>query len=1499
VPLVLPPASTANRWARTLPLIALGALILLVTALGGDADAAVAATVINNPPRASHNITAFPQRDFVSADGYAIDDTVTVEVIHPSGVVRSTVSGLVPQDDDTTAGFDGIVEVNHPGGFCWDTVTPDIRPHDRVRITVDSGPNAGIADETTVADVTAGRPSQTFPGTIEIHGTAQDAAGAPLPLDQVEQRLVAPNQIFARSGKRTLRAPLAVTGGTLAYDAPGSTHWTATYSGLSDEDVALALGAESRGMWLGGDPAAATEATIFENGAGVVAGPAAPCSAPLEKLPPPPGSELVPPSVPQSLTATVTNANTVTLSWGASTDNVGVTGYGVYRDGVAIWNVQNADGTAPAPTGFVDKNVPPGSYTYTVDAQDEVGNRSDLSNGAPATATLNAAPAMAVNEPPVGKEITAFPSRDFVDVAGFADGESATIQVIRDGHIVSASEGLIPTDGVVEVNHPGGGCWDGTTPELRAGDIVRALTYGPDGTQTAADQLTVANVTAEVAVQTAPDTVKIHGTAAGHDGKPLPIDQIEQRLVSSSARPFEKNSRRTLRAPTDGDMAYDTTDNPRGVQWTATYTGLSAADVQKALAVESRVMWLGRDPLAGVELTIFENGLADPPGPAPGFCSAALEPIDAAAPAAPTVTATKHEAARTVDLAWTGATDNAYVYGYRIFRDGQELSDVGRLATSFTDTDVKPGSHTYTVAAYDSASPRGAGATDVERLQNGLGKPYGNLSAQSAPASVTLADVQAPTAPKGLTGRATGGDVDLAWTASDDDTAVVAYGVYRDGMKVADVNSPTLAYTDAGRGPGSYGYAVDAVDAAGNRSAKSAVVTVTVTAMADVTAPTVPQDVKAATPDIHGRDVTITWTAASDTVGVNGYRVYRDGTAIGDVNGSTLAYTDANLAPETYAYTVDAVDSAGNRSARSAVATAVVANDPPPSPHSITVFPQRDFVSADGYPAGSYVVEVFRDGTLVSRSEPTASVAGLVEINHAGNGGCWTVNTPDIRRGDVVRITGADGVADQTTTANVTAGRPIQTAADTVVVKGTAVDGAGGRIDSSQLEQRLISGKDLFDNGRRSLLAPGDGTIAYDSPTATTWTATYRGLGPADVTRALAAESRALWLGRAALAGNELTIYENGPGAVGGPAGAPCTAPLEPTAPQATVAPASVDFGDRVALSTTAPAKTVTVTNSATAPVSIRSVYLAGANVPEAFKIASNTCGASLAAGASCTVGVTFSPGASQSVRTASLNLATDAANEGSPIVTLTGQGYDAAAPNATAPVAGLTTGSQVGVNATIGNSTLPVRVTWTGVNATKYEVQYSANGSTTWTPAGTPTTASATVSLPMGTFLSQSTYQFRVRAAKVVGSVTTWSDWAAGSRFTLTPVDSALTTGLSYNGTWTTQNVAGAYGGSVRFATTAKDKVQFNKIAFTVTGSVAWIGTTGPGMGRASVSIDGGPAQTIELYSATQKAATLVYANDFGQVAKEHQVVVQVLGTKAAASSGTRVDLDGFAALR
>jgi chitodextrinase len=75
--------------------------------------------------------------------------------------------------------------------------------------------------------------------------------------------------------------------------------------------------------------------------------------------------------------------------------------------------------------------------------------------------------------------------------------------------------------------------------------------------------------------------------------------------------------------------------------------------------------------------------------------------------------------------------------------------------------------------------------------------------------------------------------------------------------------------------------------------------------------------------------VRLSWSASTDNVGVTGYRVYRDGTLLTTVSGSTLAYTDATVAGSTtYTYEVAAVDAANLESPRASVDVTTPAGGP-------------------------------------------------------------------------------------------------------------------------------------------------------------------------------------------------------------------------------------------------------------------------------------------------------------------------------------------------------------------------------------------------------------------------------------------------------------------------------------------------------------------------------------------------------------------------------------------
>ena len=98
----------------------------------------------------------------------------------------------------------------------------------------------------------------------------------------------------------------------------------------------------------------------------------------------------------------------------------------------------------------------------------------------------------------------------------------------------------------------------------------------------------------------------------------------------------------------------------------------------------------------------------------------------------------------------------------------------------------------------------------------------------------------------------------------------------------------------------------------------------------DTSAPSVPANVQATA--IAANSVQVTWSASTDDTGVLGYDIYRNGSPLGTVDGSTTHYADTPVTPSTtYQYTVDAFDGSGNVSQQSAPVM-VTTPKPPSSP---------------------------------------------------------------------------------------------------------------------------------------------------------------------------------------------------------------------------------------------------------------------------------------------------------------------------------------------------------------------------------------------------------------------------------------------------------------------------------------------------------------------------------------------------------------------------------------
>gem|GEM_PF-665145 len=267
---------------------------------------------------------------------------------------------------------------------------------------------------------------------------------------------------------------------------------------------------------------------------------------------------------------------------------------------------------------------------------------------------------------------------------------------------------------------------------------------------------------------------------------------------------------------------------------------------------------------------------------------------DTLPPSVPGDLAVRQVAGESADVTWSASIDDRGVAGYRVFRDGVRVG-VSTVAFYRDSTGVPGRAYAYAVRAFDAAD---------------------NESPEAGPVSLTIADLTAPSVPSIRTyGVVEVKKASLAWDAPLDNVGVTGYRIFRDNAQIAQTAS--RSYVDAGVTDGNaYSYFLKAHDAAGNVSASSAAVTVTIP---DVTSPAAPTSLAA---QARAREILVTW-AASPERDVATYKIFRDGQLAGSFDTLVTLYADTGVTPgQVYSYRVTAVDNAQNESAPSAAVNA-------------------------------------------------------------------------------------------------------------------------------------------------------------------------------------------------------------------------------------------------------------------------------------------------------------------------------------------------------------------------------------------------------------------------------------------------------------------------------------------------------------------------------------------------------------------------------------------------
>jgi hypothetical protein len=302
-------------------------------------------------------------------------------------------------------------------------------------------------------------------------------------------------------------------------------------------------------------------------------------------------------------------------------------------------------------------------------------------------------------------------------------------------------------------------------------------------------------------------------------------------------------------------------------------------------------LWFGGDENQGALI----NGVRQWLGSFGRFC-----PPDQVAPTPPTGVSVSPRTAGGNQITWSGGTDNvAGNLSYEVLRNDRVISPVLFNTFVYNDTAGQLGDR-YFVRTVDAAGNR------------------------SATTSVVLpSDTVKPTVPTNLSAVATAnpGEALVSWDASTDNFGVAGYRIYRNGALFVTAGPLDTSLTIDGLPSGSSSIQISAFDAAGNESAKTAPVTVVPT-QPDTTKPSVPTGLSA-TATANSGEAAVSWNASTDNVGVQGYRVYCNGTLWVTVLAPATSTTLTGLPSGTSLIQVSAIDAAGNESDKTAAVSVV------------------------------------------------------------------------------------------------------------------------------------------------------------------------------------------------------------------------------------------------------------------------------------------------------------------------------------------------------------------------------------------------------------------------------------------------------------------------------------------------------------------------------------------------------------------------------------------------
>jgi glucose/arabinose dehydrogenase/PKD repeat protein len=266
-------------------------------------------------------------------------------------------------------------------------------------------------------------------------------------------------------------------------------------------------------------------------------------------------ADTTPPSAPGNLKATGAIGK-VLLSWEASTDNTGVTGYEVYRSTTPGFTPSSANRIAtPTGTSYTD-TAAAGTYYYRVRATDAAGNLSNSSAEASGTSALDTPPTVSLAFPTAGSTV----SGNVTLKANASDDDGVSgVQFLVDGAAFGAEDTTAP----YEISWPSTGVTNGPHKlSARARDTAGTTTTSAEVTVTVNNVITSNGLVLAYGFEETSGTVAndsspaknngtINGplsTMGGKFGRALSFDGVNDRVDVPDSSSLDLTTGMTLEA---------------------------------------------------------------------------------------------------------------------------------------------------------------------------------------------------------------------------------------------------------------------------------------------------------------------------------------------------------------------------------------------------------------------------------------------------------------------------------------------------------------------------------------------------------------------------------------------------------------------------------------------------------------------------------------------------------------------------------------------------------------------------------------------------------------------------------------------------------------------------------------------------------------------------------------------------------------------------------------